>query len=729
MVDIRLGRSAGDALLEHVRLLFNPRWKPLPHQSPPPGDWYGWILLAGRMAGKTDACAHYVHNHVNGPPCLPGSVPHWIGIIGPTQGDAVTSCFKGPSGLRVHSPDSRLVNTDGGTVVRWPNGSEAKIFGAHSPEDVERLRSGGNRCIMQGTLVRAERGLVPIENVAVGDRVWTRNGLRRVMAVWDNGVKDVRRYDHAAGSTWMTPDHKVWTRSGWKLASSVMTDDTVFTWEYTGSPSSTTVSAGVLAGTVTTRTGTGACFTGTCTPGRSGQYPTGCTCITKTTTSRTIDQITSFFCEPASIGSSTTRSGELTGIARVAVLPGIGRCTGNSSVNGAARSSSHVAQPVWFGTAQTVVGTLRHDHGSSGCVACAVASSSVSHRTRRVPVHESALRAWSQRSRKARVYDLTVEHDHEFFAGDLLVSNCLVWAEEMAAWRHLDDAWDHMRFGLRVGPRPHWVASTTPKPKPLIKKLNEGVVERVVLTRASYKDNPYILPEIKESLEDAYGGTQLGRQELYGEVIDQDENALWTREVIDEHRVRPGDVPSLARISVGIDPSGGQGEQGIVVAGKSKPFALPGQTRLQAHGYVLDDRSCRLSPAGWGRRAVQAAIDWEADEIFAEINYGGDMCVSTVRAACEDLGVNIPVRMVRATRGKAIRAQPVSALTVQGRWHHAGTFPELETQMTTWYPELDWSPDRLDSSIWTAWGLKLVHTSPSGKGSLGSSAANRVITA
>lgn len=122
-------------------------WTPLPHQVPPPGDWYLWLLLAGRGTGKTDACAYDLDAHVNGPPCdprLPGG--HRVAIIAPTLGDALDACVNGPSGLRAHNPAIRSVQTTGGTYVRWPNGAEGKLFGAHSPEDIERLRAGGNRC-------------------------------------------------------------------------------------------------------------------------------------------------------------------------------------------------------------------------------------------------------------------------------------------------------------------------------------------------------------------------------------------------------------------------------------------------------------------------------------------------------------------------------------------------------------------------------------------------------
>lgn len=124
---------------------------------------------------------------------------------------------------------------------------------------------------------------------------------------------------------------------------------------------------------------------------------------------------------------------------------------------------------------------------------------------------------------------------------------------------------------------------------------------------------------------------------------------------------------------------------------------------------------------------MQAAIDWEADEIVAETNYGGAMCVATLRTASEALGVDIPIRTVTATRGKAVRAQPVAALAAQGRWHMAGVFPELEDQLATWYPELGWSPDRLDAMVWPAWQLKLVGTAPRGQGSLGGDLARKQI--
>lgn len=326
------------------------------------------------------------------------------------------------------------------------------------------------------------------------------------------------------------------------------------------------------------------------------------------------------------------------------------------------------------------------------------------------------------------MYDLTVEHDHEFFADGLLVSNCLTWMEELAAWRYLDDTWDQIRFGLRAGPRPHWVASTTPKPRSLIKKLSTGGIDNVVVTRATTYDNPHLPEDIREALEDAYGGTQIGRQELYAEVIDQDENALWTREMLDSTRVRPADVPHLLKKSVGVDPSGGRGEQGIIVVGKAmQPHMRMVNGResqaLLAHGFVIADRTCRLSPDGWGRRAVQAAVDHEADDICVETNFGGDMALHTIRSAADAMGISIPIKKVTATRGKKVRAEPVSALTEQGRWHLAGNFAELEDQLCTWYEDLDWSPDRLDAMVWPAFHQRIVKAAMAGAPTAGGLAA------
>lgn len=417
-------------------------WRPLPHQIPPDGKWYAWLLMGGRGAGKTATAAHDIHEHVNGPPCDP-NIPggHWPAIIAPTIGDGVTSCVNGPSGIRRWCPDVKVRQRAGGTMVVWPNGVEAKIFGAHTPEDVERLRSGGNRCY--------------------------------------------------------------------------------------------------------------------------------------------------------------------------------------------------------------------------------------------------------------------------------------VWAEELAAWRYMQDCWQHMRYGLRIGPWPHVVISTTPKALSLIKELvlkaregefdpETGEVE-VVMTTATTNDNPHLDRRVKKALFSDYGGTRLGRQELYAEILEDVEGAGWTNGLIDRSRLMLPQLPAhLDRLLIGVDPqaknkdNGKNDETGIVAVGRKNSWLAHGDYSHLPHGFVIADRSGRFSPKGWAQEAVDLAKELDADAIVAETNNGGDM----VKANIHQVDPSIRVIEVTATRGKARRAQPIVNLYEQDRMHHVGHFPLMEDQMTTFDmldPDAnDFSPDRMDALVWAA---------------------------
>lgn len=703
-------------------------WSPLPHQVPPSGDWYGWILLAGRGAGKTDACAHAMVNHVNGPPCMPGPVPHWMTVIGPTLGDAVRSCYEGPSGIRAHDPRAVMVNRAGGTVVHWPNGSEAKMFGAHSVEDTDRLRSGGNSSLPVGTLISTSRGQVPIEQVTTEDLVWTENGLRPVLGKWNHAVKPVMTITTKGGKTVrLTADHEVWVvGQGWTRADQLSVGGTLNTWN-----------GMVTAGSDSVRTGLDrsrsmgshapSCFIGSSTNSITERSRKDGTSTTRTKTRTTMIRRT---WKPVLRGDQGTISHNIlslaSGMLREAEHPSpvvVGEVPVSSAEN---LSRGHIRRRDF---AREVAGELFSRRmlriAVCGHASCAEAISNVP----KGPSPSLALdvvETISHGNIAVPVWDLTIAGEHDFVADGVLVSNCFAWCEELAAWRYLDQAYAQLRFGLRTGPHPRWVGSTTPRPRALIKKFAQKTPRNIAVTHATVRDNPHISPEFLESLLETYAGTTLAAQELEGRIIDQDENALWTREQIEAARVLPDEVPDLKKIVVGIDPSGGAGEQGIVVSGRATLWT-PGANKDLTHGFVLDDRTCHLKPEGWGKRAVRAAIDWEADEILCEMNYGGDMVISTVRSAAELLGVPIPIKKITATRGKKVRAEPVAALTAQGRWHHAGVFPDLEDQMTTWHEDLDWSPDRIDASVWTAWGLKLAHLGGSGVGSIGSAAANRQI--
>jgi phage terminase large subunit-like protein len=260
------------------------------------------------------------------------------------------------------------------------------------------------------------------------------------------------------------------------------------------------------------------------------------------------------------------------------------------------------------------------------------------------------------------------------------------WFDELAAFKR-PDAWDQYQFGARLGQHPQTIITTTPRPTKLIKDLVEREGVRVV--RGSTFDNAKNLaPSALAELKLRYENTRLGRQELYGEILDTVEGALWTREMIERARVT--DIPPLIRIVVAIDPAvtnnSTSDETGIVAAGITS----------DNHYYVLSDKSLRASPDAWARQAVNLYHDLGADKIIAETNNGGDMVTLLIK----QVDHSAPVKKVTATRGKQLRAEPISSLYEQGRVHHHGYFAELETQMCEWTPISNESPDRLDALVW-----------------------------
>lgn len=395
-------------------------WIAEPHQIPPPGDWTYWVMLGGRGSGKTDAGARFVVDHIAGEPCLPGRVPHRIGIAAPTLGDARLTCVKGESGILRHDPTARFVYADG--EILWANGSRGRIFGSYTPEDVERFRG---------------------------------------------------------------PQH------------------------------------------------------------------------------------------------------------------------------------------------------------------------------------------------------------------------CLVWGDELAAWRQLDDVWHNMRLGLRLGERPRVVITTTGKPRKLLKDLLSR--PDTVVSRASTRDNPHLSSSVRRTLYDLYRGTRLEAQELDGAIVEDLEGALWKSEMID--RTLPpvthdgsDVVPAMRRIVVAVDPAvtsrPDSDETGIVVAGLG----------VDGYAYVLADESLRATPHGWASAVVRAYHRWKADRVVAEANNGGEMVTLTIGT----VDGSVPVKLVHASQGKRTRAEPVAARYEQGKVRHPYPLPRLEEQMLGWVPGSGAeSPDRVDALVWALTELLL----------------------
>jgi phage terminase large subunit-like protein len=215
------------------------------------------------------------------------------------------------------------------------------------------------------------------------------------------------------------------------------------------------------------------------------------------------------------------------------------------------------------------------------------------------------------------------------------------WCDELAKWRYCQESWDQLQFGLRLGDHPRTVVTTTPRPLPVIRKLVGD--PRVVVTRGATWDNASNMAEsfIRE-IEEKYAGTRLGRQELEGEILDDIPGALWTRESIDNHRLKESPT-SLERVVVAVDPATsaeeGSDETGIVVVGLAR------DPDGYARGYVLEDGSMKGSPEEWARKAVSLYRKYSADKIVAEKNQGGDMVSSVLRAVDR----SVPITLVHAS--------------------------------------------------------------------------------
>lgn len=269
------------------------------------------------------------------------------------------------------------------------------------------------------------------------------------------------------------------------------------------------------------------------------------------------------------------------------------------------------------------------------------------------------------------------------------------WADELAAWKY-PETWDMLQFGLRLGSRPRVVATTTPKPVRTVRDLLKS--SRTVVTRGSTFDNAANLaPSFLEAIRQRYEGTRLGRQELHGELLDDVPGALWTRANLDQYRLPTWFPHDIHRIVIGLDPAVTSGEDsdmtGIVGVGK----------RFDGHLVAIADRSCRLSPDGWARRAVLLFDELKADCIVAEVNNGGDLVTRVIKSVARDMGRNIAVKAVSASRGKRTRAEPIAALYEQGRVHHVPGLEDLEDQMCSYTPDgYDGSPDRVDALVWAA---------------------------
>jgi len=273
------------------------------------------------------------------------------------------------------------------------------------------------------------------------------------------------------------------------------------------------------------------------------------------------------------------------------------------------------------------------------------------------------------------------------------------WADELAAWRQTPDAagmtsWDNLRVATRLGSNPQIIATTTPKRVPVLYSLiEESKKGRVVISKGSTLDNAGNLSNTYlQAITGVYEGTRLAQQELYGEMLDDVEGALWTIEMIEAARemILP---PSTPLRCIGVDPSVAENprdECGIVVCASTADRDL-----YKRHAWVLEDATIHGSPEVWANKVVEMARRWGCP-VVAEVNQGGAL----VRNAINAIDPNVKVLEVHSKHGKALRAEPVVLAYEQSRVHHVNYLPDLESQMTAWIPgETKNSPDRVDALV------------------------------
>jgi phage terminase large subunit-like protein len=284
------------------------------------------------------------------------------------------------------------------------------------------------------------------------------------------------------------------------------------------------------------------------------------------------------------------------------------------------------------------------------------------------------------------------------------------WCDEFAKWSNLEECWDNLQFGMRLVSKemPDWIPrtciTTTPLPLPLIKKLIRDP-KTAVVSGSLYENAANLAKSYIDRIRAKFEGTRFGRQEIFGEILEDTPGALWNAPLLDDLRVHARDLPpDRIRIGVGVDPSvadpHSHGDEGTAECGITVGFSAyvnHPTLGMTPHGYLLADRSLRGHPVEWARAAVNAYHEFGADFIVAEKNNGGAMVASTIQT----VDPAVPVRLVWASKGKITRAEPVAALYEQRRIFHmlGPDFTDLESQMCSWVPGLP-SPDRMDSLVW-----------------------------
>ena len=597
----------------------------------------------------------------------------FVNLIAATADDARDIMVEGESGILAICPKyERPFYRVSKSRLEWPNGSKSLIFTADEPERLRGKQHEKLWCLCAGTMVSTPSGKVPIQNLQIGDEVITRSGSRKIIAAASH-MAIVGRVLFSNGSELIgTADHPVLSFCGWTRLDKL----------FIGQNVQTVTSEHILA------------------------------CPEKTENEKMFFSIDGYGNRLMALFRNTIAFTTKTGIPKItnwrisyALLVGNIKhymLQPESAEANQAKHSKSIAVYVIRRWIEKTIGRIKNAlNAIVKLQRVSVKQSEPATIAEKNSFQDSATFAVSvastwERVGKAEVFNITVEEDHEYFANGILTHNC----DELAAWRYLEEAWDQAMMGLRLGKNPQAVVTTTPRPLKVVKELIANPAN--VITRGTtYNNRSNLSNKFFEKIISKYEGTRLGRQELNAEILDDNPRALWQRAIFDKHRVN--ECPELMRIVVGLDPnvknrdrvelaksSDVLDEAGIVVAGIA---FVDGKN----HYFVMGDYSLDEGPNVWGNAAVKAYRDFSADRIIGEVNNGGDMVEATIRAVDQ----NVSYKSVTATRGKAIRAEPIAALYEQGRVHHVGSFPQLEDECCEFDPiTTTKSPNRMDALVW-----------------------------
>jgi len=673
--------ALGPVRLEELKYDWN-FWARDNQLEPAGKDWNTWFINAGRGFGKTRAGVEWVREQVK-------AGKKRIAAVASTNSDIERVMVKGESGLlRICWKGDKTYNgkhmgfpewSPTKRTLSWSNGAKVEFFSAEEPERLRGPQFEAAWCFTKGHMVTmSDLTVKDVSEVSAKDYVLTSDGpnivektMQRLMPVGCVTLSDGTTLEG-------TYDHPVFTQNGFVPLGELKESDFCITMGSTGK---------------STHKGTtplleSAPYTDMLQERTSVTYPV-LTYTTSTETSSTTNQATYNHSQDQITLNSTMENG--------AYLNQVNPLVQESSVVTTAGKKYLGKQNLGSEFRVKLAQTEEQMRGARPQSSASTVEQALE--VSQEPYAVSVVSTWLPTGVKT-VYNLQVENTHEYFVNGVLTHNC----DETAAWNKDIDTWAMLQFCMRLGSHPRILVTTTPKPTKLIRKIIKD--PKTVITTGSTFDNAANLADTYlQAVKDQYEGTRLGRQELYAEILEEAEGALWTVDTIEDCKVTRSEAPNLNRIVVAIDPAVTANKEsdltGIVVSGVD----------VNGHGYVLGDYTLKGSPQQWASKAIELYHKFDADRIIAEVNQGGDMVKTTIHGIDD----TIPYKAVRASRGKYARAEPISAMYERGLIHHVkdtldseATLGELETQMTTWEPLGSiGSPDRLDALVWSMTELML----------------------